>query len=461
MIRIKKISHDKGKWITLHFLILVIAITGVFYTVWGEKYIYQDGAWYFFDVLYNNGFQLYPIGRRTAHIIQQLPVVIASRIGVNNIKTMGIIMGISYSVWIYILWGCMLSVCKKYKRIDIAEVLSVFLMITVLFIGFFTIIESTLGASLYCLELALFLLHKDEKTVSSTIEAVAMAMLTILTFHFNEYYLVWSIILASALSYRVYTKELSKLWLAVAALHVAIAIQAKFDMAGRGNDQPVFRDTIERMLQNKLYFVYLALIITVVVFSYDIIKFKGKSLITVVLCLFLAYLLARRVYFDSATIAVGSYPMRFTTFGWGILFGFFVLITEITKHDVEIQHNLLLLCLILAVIIVFFNRRTAHQLRDFHSWEVGYCYNHPNEGYIPITETQFYGSQFNADWVGTLGAFDAEMLRGIKNIGSVIDTSWADVFGRLDRERGQHFEKYGITINYDAFEDNPQVDFEF
>lgn len=451
------VIDEKKRWLLLGFAFLILTLTGIFYTIYGEKYIYQDGSWYFFDVLSTRGFITYPIGRQTVHMMQQLPVLLACRYGISNIKTIAIIFGLSYSVFIYLFWGLTIAVCKKHKRIDLAELFSVYLIITVLFIGFFTIIESTVGAALYCFELSLFMLHEDRKEAASVFEMLLMIGVTALTLHFNEYFVVWSVILAGVLVYRIYKKQISVLWLLVAFAHICIAYQSKADMAGRGAEsQPKFAETILRLLQNKPYFVYMAIIIVIILLSYDFVDFKGKNVIIVLLEITLGVILAKRVFQDSASIAVGSYPMRFTTFGWGICLGVFIVLVEII-HRNKLKHDLIWLCLILTVITAFFNRRTAHQLRDFHTWEVGYCYNNPNRGYIPIDETGFQGSVFNADWVGTLGALDAEMIRGITEIGSVIDIKWADVYGRLDPERGQPFQQFGILINYQAFEDNPQL----
>lgn len=457
-----KIDHkDKVKWMLLWCAFIILSFSHVFYAIWGEKYIHKDGAGFFYAVLFNRDFALYPAGRVTSNYIQQLFAVLGCRLGITSIPTMGLLYGLGYTLWIFFFWGLMLLVCQRNSRMDLAELLSLYMIVTVLFIGFFTQIEGTVSAALFCLELALCLLHKDERKVSSVLGALLLIICSILTLHFNEFFVAWSIILAIAVLFRVWKeKELSKLWTLVGLFHIYVAVQSKLDMADRGiENQPKLTETLGQILQNKSYFTYIGLLILIGFFAYNFVEFKGKVVVIIFLEIILTLILGLRIYRDSTSIALCAYQMRFVTFGWGICIGVFLLAVEIVKKK-YLRIDLIWLCIILCLLTAFFNRRTGHELRDFHLWEVGYCYNHPNEGYIPITETGFQGSAYNGDWIGTLGCFDAELLHGITHVTSIVDLSWSDDYGRLTRGNDAGYDKYGVTIDYDVFEANPQVDFE-
>lgn len=453
-------NNKRIKWLVLWLAFLILASSHIIYAIWGEKYIHKDGAGFFYSVLFGRNYALYPAGRVTSNYLQQMFAVLGCRLGVTSIPLIGFLYGFGYTFWIFFFWALMLGVCQKHARMDLAELLSVYLIVTVLFIGFFTQIEGTVAAALLCLEFALFLLHKDEKTISSWIETFLAVGCTLLTVHFNEFFSVWSLILATILFFRVCKlKELKKGWTIIGLFHLYIALQSKLDMADRGVDnQPKLIETLSQLLQNKPYFTYMGLLILIVFFAHDFIEFKGKVGVILILEVILSVMLGLRIYRDSTSIALGAYQMRFVTFGWGICVGLYFLVMIFLRKSIKI--DLLWLCVVLCLFTAFFNRRTGHEFRDFHLWEVGYCYNHPNEGYIPIIETGFQGSAYNGDWIGTLGCFDAELLHGITNVTSVIDLNWSDDYGRLTRGGNAGYDIYGVTIDYDAFEANPQVYFE-
>ncbi len=198
-------EYFKNKRKELLIIYCIISFTSyIVWGIWGEKYLYLDGANYFLSAASEGHFMVYPLGRKTSNILVQLFMISACKAGCTSLPAMGILFGLGLTLWPVIFYSLAIFICLKHKKQDYAELVFIFASVSMVFIGFYLQIESILGTSVYILELVLYLLHNHKEKAYINIESCLICISFLLTIHLNEYFSFWGWILAFAILYRIW-----------------------------------------------------------------------------------------------------------------------------------------------------------------------------------------------------------------------------------------------------------------
>nr|MCR5396879.1 hypothetical protein [Lachnospiraceae bacterium] len=125
-------------------LISAIVTYGVYlvFGIYGEKYLYADGANYFYEVISAQDFHIYPLGRSHYDYMFQFLTVFAARLGVTSIKVLGGLMAFSLSFYPAFFYFAAILVCIRHKKYLFGELIYVISFFSLTFVGFAQIIES-------------------------------------------------------------------------------------------------------------------------------------------------------------------------------------------------------------------------------------------------------------------------------------------------------------------------------
>ena len=138
--------------------------------IWGKNYLYADGAGYFYNMLANDNFQLWPDGRIFSQILMQFFSVNAMNIGVTSVRVIGALFGFGATFWTGLFYVLSMRLCLKRNRPEYMAMISMMLCLLLAFTGFFTQIESSVTVAVFCYMFFHFLLYDEKKFEASIFE---------------------------------------------------------------------------------------------------------------------------------------------------------------------------------------------------------------------------------------------------------------------------------------------------
>ena len=442
-----KLKRKKLLLIYSTFSFMVFIIWGI----WGEKYLYADGANYFLSVATEGNFMIYPLGRKTCDMLMQIFAVGAYRLGCTSLKTMGILFGFGLTFWPVLFYGMAIAVCLKYKKQEYAELVFIFASVSLIFVGFFLQIESLIGVAAYILELILYLLHKDEKLLSSYVEIGLMVIMLFLSIHLNEYFSFWGWILAIAVIYRIWFAEEKwhPLYLLMAGGQIGIALLSKNDISARGSAPSLWRTCFD-ILMHKWYMLWIILVLLIVFLSYERIRVRFKDICISTLEILL--LVATLIWFLLRTshIARESYNLRYTNLGWGILFGALLIVMEYKKDFFKLG-NLTILCCIIAIGFTLYNVKSGIEYKKYNDEYMEFSLEHAGSGFVDQEDSTFQYSAYRWFWTVGLQSISVQGLRGTEKIDCIV-LGDRDRFADKDIYQCGSLSRYGIEYDFKAFE---------
>lgn len=262
----KKVVSEK---IILWLSTLVIVIYMVS-SIAGEKYLYIDGSNYLFGIIASKRFQIYPLGRATFDYLTQIFSVLSIRMGCRSIKIISILFGFGLTFWPALAFFLTMSLCHTTGNHFMERI--VFLTDSTLLLvwGFFLQQESVWGFAHYFLLLILSLYikppkakHCEEKDMLNSFFCVVWCIGSLICYHLNEYYSLWSLVLSGVILYRLYCNELPKTCVLLALWHIFVSWTSYLSISARG-EAPTVQMIIENFFNHKYFVVVLVLLGTYV-----------------------------------------------------------------------------------------------------------------------------------------------------------------------------------------------------
>lgn len=426
-------------------------MTYIVWGIWGEKYLYADGANYFLTVASRGGYMVYPEGRRTCDILMQFFAVTAYRLGCTSFPMMGLLFGFGQTFWPVLFYSLAIAIALRYKKKEYAELVFIFASVSMIFTGFFLQLESVIGTAAYVLELILYLLHKDKKAVGSYMELGLMGIMFFLTIHLNEYFSFWGWVLVAVILYRVFLAKdkLHPVYLLAAGGQIAIALISKADIAARGEAPDLWQTCLD-IIMHKWYMLWIILVLANIFLSFEKIKFKYKRR-----CARLAELLlysATLLWFfiKTSEIAKESYLIRYTNLGWGVLFGILLIMMEL-RRDLFKLRNLTVLCCIIAIGFNLYNVKSGVEYRRYNDQYIVFALINPGAGFVDKENATFQYSYYRSFWTVGFQHVCLQGLRGMEKIDCIALGEW-DPYEHKDISKCASLERYGIEYDYAAFE---------
>lgn len=444
-------SKNKRKNLLLIFSALSF-ISFIIWGIWGEKYLYLDGAGYFISIASEGSFILYPPGRKISNMLAQLFAIGAYKAGCSSLQIMGILFGLGLTVWPVFFYSMAIAVCLKYKNTEFAELVYIFASVSMTFVGFYLQVESILGVSVYILELILYLLHTHDKTACSYIETGLMCILFLLTIHLNEYFSFWAWILAAVIIYRIWLakNKLPLIYFFVAAGQILVALLSKKDISAKGS-APTLSQICYHVLSCKWYILWISLVFIILFFSFEKIKIKSKHLYIYLSEILLFTVSVICFVFLTSTMTKASASLRFTNLIWGIAFGIILLIIDY-RNDIFKLQNLTILCCIIAIGFTIFNIKSGIEFKKYNDQYAIFSLEHSNAGFVDEEEAIFQYSDYRGYWTVGFQSISVQGLRGINEISCIVlGDKNTDYYQNRNIYECPPLNRYGIKYNYDAF----------
>lgn len=419
--------------------------------IWGEKYLYGDTVNYFYTMLETGHPMIQPLGRRTCDVLMAMFMICGYQLGCTSIPVMGALYGLGLTFWPVLFYALAMGICISHKRTDYAEILLLLSMASIIFSGFYLLIESVLALSFFVLQMVLILLHKDEKKLSAFLEIILMILCLAMDIHCNEFFSFWSWILAFTALYRVLCakEKLHPIWLLWGGAQIGIALFSRHDIAYRGSSPDVW-DTCLGILAHKWHMVWLLLIVANVLVSLERVKLPRKKYIVVgfrflLFAASLIWLMGRTGFIVSQ-----SAPMRFSNLAFGVLIGIILLMLENWRDFFKMQ-DLTVVCAIIAFCFCLFNVKSAVEHRAYNDEILAFAEEHAGEGFVECRDSGLLESDYRFSWVTGYKAIALHGVRGIKMI-DCIPIAPDDRYKEKKISDVLNMDRYGLFYDYDAFE---------
>ena len=427
---------------------LLMGVSYIVYGIYGEKYIMWDGSNYFGNVLQYGSFSCFPRGRMTTDVLMQMFAVAAWRLGCTDPALIGAMQGLGCTFWTVFFYFLAMIICFRHEREDYAGLIVVFSCMSITFKGLFLQMESTMGVSLYMLLYVIILLWKQSK--ESYFQKILLAVTMLLSFHMNEYFFIWDIVLCGIILYRVLKgRMLGKRWLAICGVLTINIFLCFTDILWNG----VEGATMDPLGQLRLIFLNRAYVVSciAVLVVLALCGWRGfprlKAVLVVFLCLALTIYQIYWYRKEAMTIGMWAFPTRLTCLGWSLLTTIVLSVLHFSTGEMKrmFDRGVLILCMSLCLTTAFFNRRTGHEYHNYNTRRVVMCVVNPDSGFLHIRETEIGNYSFNVDGTMRAECFELLVLRGIKEINTVL----------TDRDMGNEvdvdYSRYGISIKEECF----------
>jgi hypothetical protein len=211
-----------------------LALLAALYAALEWRSLYADGSFYFLTVLTRHGFALMEPARRTVHVLQQFPTVLALRIGISRLDALAVIFGLSLQALPLVLTASCYPVLPREQKPLFLFPLGHFLLGTMA-ASFAPIVEGPVAAAYFWLLLFLILFGRGRV---AAVAAVCLA-LPALSLHETTVLLMPTLAAVSALrAWSEARRSWRVLWWLLAAWFVAIAlVQAGFIMYPRSEER--------------------------------------------------------------------------------------------------------------------------------------------------------------------------------------------------------------------------------
>lgn len=202
-----------------------LALLAALYAALEWRSLFADGSFYFLNLLTGRSFALMEPARRTVHVLQQFPTVLALRIGISRLDALAVIYGLSLQALPLVLTAACYPVLPREQKPLFLFPLAHFLLGTMA-ASFAPIVEGPVAAAYFWLLLFLILFGRGR------VAAVAAVCLALPALSLHETTVLLMPILAAVCALRARSearRPLRVLWWLVAAWFVAIAVvQAGF-----------------------------------------------------------------------------------------------------------------------------------------------------------------------------------------------------------------------------------------
>lgn len=457
-------------------ILILFFISALFYigfSIYGEKILYADGCNYFNALILNQKFVLFPPGRRTCDYFMQGPFILGSMLGIKSIKVLSILYGFGCTFWVVACYLGAILVCLKYDRKRYAEIIFVFYLFSIIFTGLYSQLESVTGVAFMTLQFTLVLLHQDKKKASNIAEIILLIILSLVSIHFNEFYIYWASLLATVVLLRILTKEsqwrLNRIWLLLILQYIIIIyttnadIKVRLQLGGSRSVGSIKTLLIQLLWGHKQYLFCIILISISLIISANILwdlwlpnthKVR-KNLATFVestTCIFMIFLALK----DVSKFGLQAYDVRWGNLGWGCcLIGGLTIAELFSMQQKENVNQMLLplkgLVIALLVPMIFIYGKECSEFRDYNTTLAQYCIEHPNEGFVDETTTGLDTAKYRTDWMATQQCMYALILRGEKQINTIIYSPKASMNKENIVFISEVLKKYDIIISTEQF----------
>lgn len=420
----------------------IICIIYMAMAVFGERYLYSDGSNYFLNVASSGNFSIYPIGRATCDRLMQCLAITGVKCGIDSLKIIGGLFAIGCTFWPSFSFLFSLKVCIEHKRRDLEILLFIIDSMILFFYGFFCQLESVIGVTNYLCLLLLFLLYDGKEGCWEKIELVYMIAGSLLCYHLNEYYCVWSVVLAAIMLYRVLGKRnrLNKGFAILVIWHLICAYTSYMSISARG-EVPGLAESLIAIFNRKFFILIIGVLIFYIIISLE--NFKVPILIkrSVELIFFIgaAYYTVTR----AGAVARMGYDIRFALFGGGGILGI-ILFIICRNGDKIIVGKMETLCTLITVLVAFYMLLSGIQFRKFNTAYYDICASETTEGFIKEEDNIMRESFYYIDWISPLQSVAVQGIRGKKKIDTIISGSESFI-DQYSIETYPNLERYGIN----------------
>lgn len=427
----------------LFLMALIICMTYIMTAILGERYLYSDGANYFLSVASSGKFSIYPLGRATCDKLMQVFAVLGGLCGCGSLKLEGVLFAFGCTFWPSIWFLSSLKTCRKHLRRDLEYLTFIIYSMVLLFYGFYCQLEPVIGFSNYLSLLLLCLLHDENKTFWGKFEIILMIIGSLLCYHLNEYYCMWSLVLAAVVVYRILFpqgKKLRKVWLLVAIWHLYCAYTSYLSIPARG-EVPNLLDELTAVFQQKYFILFLILLIFILIISLN--NFKVPPYVIIISeCLFFIFFALCAMANRSGIIITRGYQIRFALFGGGIIIGIVLFVICFWKEKIQVG-NESRLCALITVILVFYQILGGIKFYEFNTEYYEICMNESASGFLPLENNTMIGGWYYVDWIVPYQSVAVQGVRGNKNINAIL-TAEDTIFDQYEIKNYPDLSKYGI-----------------
>lgn len=463
-------------WDKKHLILTLFFIASIFYigcSIYGEKILYADGCNYFNALILNRRFLLFPPGRKTCDYFMQGPFMLGCVLGIKSIKALSILYGFGCTFWVVACYLGSILLCLKYDRKRYAEIIFVFYLFSIIFTGLYSQLESVTGVAFMTLQFTLVLLHQDKLKVTNIAETILLIILSLVSIHFNEFYIYWATLLAIVVLLRILTNnnqwKLNKIWFLLILQYMIIIytskadIEARLELGGSSSVGSIKTLLIQLLWGHKQYLVCIILIGISLIISANIFWnfwFPNTSKIRKVLattvesitCIFMIFLAIK----DVSKFGLQAYDVRWGNLGWGCCLIAGLTIAELVSIHTEQNVNTMMLPLqgliiSLLVPMIFIYVKECSEFREYNTVLAKYCIEHPQEGFIDEATTGLDTAKYRTDWMATQQCLYAQILRGKTQINTIIYSPKASLNEENIVSITEILEDYGIIISIENF----------
>lgn len=425
----------------------IICTVYMIMAVFGERYLYSDGANYFLNVASSGNFSIYPLGRTTCDKLMQCFAVMGVKCGIDSLKIIGSLFAVGCTCWPSFSFLFSLKVCIEHKRKDLEVLIFIIDSMILFFYGFFCQLESVIGVTNYLCLLLLFLLYDGKENCQKRAEWIYMIAGSLLCYHLNEYYCVWSVVLAVIMLYRILGKRnrLSREYAVLAIWHLFCAYTSYTSISARG-DIPGLSESLIAIFNRKFFILTIGILIFYIIISLE--NFKVPILIkrAVELAFFVGtvyYVVTR-----AGAVARMGYDIRFALFGGGGILGI-ILFIICRRGDKIIIGKMKTLCTLITVLVAFYMLLSGTQFRKFNTTYYDICASETTKGFIKEEDNIMRESFYYIDWISPFQSVAVQGIRGRKKIDTIISGSESFI-AQYEIKAYPNLERYGIYYK-DAF----------
>ncbi|MDE7478795.1 MAG: hypothetical protein K2M91_12770 [Lachnospiraceae bacterium] len=449
------IAEIKHKFLKFEYLIPVMMLATLIlkcvFTAWGGNYLYADGANYCYSILRDGGPVNAIEGRQGSFWLMELPMLIAMKLGVTNIKVLCALFGIGSVMWFALFSFIAEVLClQKHKEQFSAGVAILYVAVNI-FTGFFTQIESITAVGIYVYLLVYFMLS-EKKDWGYRI--IALLLLPLLH-HANEYFVGYSAVLVLILVTRI-KKERHKIYIVEFLVDLAVSaysIYSSYIAATQGAPTDSLMRSIRSLPEKVSYWLFIGLVcITVVLAIVDRYAYNGKkeewvqsfSLLTGILLVLTA------IYHSDQT-ATQSFSMRFMNLVLPCIVGFVFWVFY--TFEVDVRSGLSVLAIALFVVNAVYTTKTAAAYRGYLQDLSAVCAE--RTGFFELRSTDV-DKTFTWGWPLPMEGILAQCINGRTDIQSIViqdfNVTYWEAFDSNNIDAYADFSRYGIKIEKQYFQ---------
>jgi hypothetical protein len=430
-------------------------------TIVFHNYLYSDGAGYFYTMLARGTFHLWPEGRILPQIMMQIFAVLGMRAGITDVGILGALYGFGVTFWAGLFYIFIFLLLIKTRRYDYLTLLVFWMVLSMIFTGFHTQIESIIPVALMaCLFFGILLLGDGERDCLPG--RIVLGLASLMTIRMNEYFIIWSPLLILLIVWKILRRkiQLSAFWLVLCVPYLLAMYTAYLGI--KHNDPSNVLKSVMLFYKQTDFIVLIFLIIVLIVLSFDFTPFlqregrlnkffneraKAISVTRVVLQIIVGLFLFLDVALYYQRIAHNSYALRVINLGMPVIFFFIVVTIDILNIRLK---PLWITSGVFPVAMILYFILACSAYGTYLKGVVDYCRTHT--GFVSIEKARINSSDFCWGWPVPMESVTAQMIAGHKNITCIIIgvRNGYQPFRTTDIDQYKKFDRYGI--DYSGFD---------